>query len=65
MEELKQIAEKMINDNKDQNMKIIVDFKAHTLYSLYNRKKNIESLLSKNNYKEIMNEINKYLNKFY
>ena len=61
MEELKQIAEKMINDNKDQNMKIIVDFKAHTLYSLYNRKKNIESLLSKNNYEEIMNEINKYL----
>ena len=48
----------LIQSNIDDNLNIIKRFKSDILYSLYEKRQNLEKLLEKRDYKEILNEIN-------
>jgi len=63
MNELKKKTEKLINNNINNNITFLDNFKKTTLFLLYEKRRNLESLLKDNNYKEIVNEINLELKK--
>jgi hypothetical protein len=58
MNDLKDEIKELIQSNIDDNLNIIKRFKSDILYSLYEKRQNLEKLLEKRDYKEILNEIN-------
>ena len=60
---LKEKTQKLINNNIEENITLLNNFKGHTLLLLYEKRRNLESLLKDNNKKEIINKINIKLKK--
>ena len=60
---LKEKTQKLINNNIEENITLLNNFKANTLLLLYEKRRNLESQLKDKNYKEILNEINIQLKK--
>jgi len=58
MNDLKDEIKKLIQSNIEDNLNIIKRFKGDILCSLYEKRQNLEELLGKNDYKEIVKQIN-------
>ena len=63
MKDLKINIQSLINENKKKTSELIENCKKDTLYPLYQKKNEMEKLLSNNGYESIIKEINSEIEK--